>query len=111
MTAEGPSPAVKLAIVWVATIVLLVSLVYGRGALIERWVATPPTEVEETDCRIESMMAGDNPVEVERTYRSCVQAANDAYVQPRTTRITLLFSLLAVAAVGLAAGLTVRLRE
>lgn len=97
MALERPSPKVQLILLWAGLPILLYGLVSARGSLQERWEAQPPTEIEETDCRIESMMGGDNPVEVERIYRTCADAASDAYVRPRARRITLLFALLALA--------------
>ena len=64
------SPTVRIALIWVGLPILLFVLSSGRSRLIEGWEAQPPTEVEETDCRIDSMMGGENPVEVERIYRA-----------------------------------------
>ena len=89
---KRPGPGPTLVILWVC-LALLAGAVYVLGGdLQERWRGQPPTSIEETDCQIESMMGGDNPVEVSQISRSCLQAANDAYVAPRRTRL-ILFSV------------------
>ncbi len=70
------TPGRTLALVCIALPVLFAILSTVGGNLEEGLRAQPPTEVEETDCRIEAMMSGDNPVEVETIHRACVQAAN-----------------------------------
>jgi hypothetical protein len=60
----------------------------------EAWREHPATEVEMTDCRIEAMMEGDNPVDVRAIERACLQAANDAYTRPRSIRLVLGYGLL-----------------
>ena len=111
MALERPSPRLLLILLWAGLPVLLFGLVSLRGSLMERWEGQPPTEIEETDCRIESMMGGDNPVEVERIYRTCVEAANDEYVRPRAWRSTLLLMALALAYAGVAGWMTLRYRQ
>lgn len=105
------TPGRTLALVCIALPVLFAILSTVGGNLEEGLRAQPPTEVEETDCRIEAMMSGDNPVEVETIHRACVQAANDADVAPRRARPRLLSGLLLVAYAGFAAALTVRIRS
>jgi len=89
---KRPDTGQTLVILWVCLALLAGAFYVGGGKLQERWRAHPPTSVEETDCQIESMMGGDNPVEVSQISRACLQAVNDAYVAPRRTRF-LLFSV------------------
>jgi len=89
---KRPNAGQTLVILWVCLSLLAGAFYVVGGNLQERWRAHPPTSVEETDCQIESMMGGDNPLEVSQISRACLQAANDAYVAPRRTRL-LLFSV------------------
>jgi hypothetical protein len=102
------TPVRTLALVWIALPVLVAILYSVGGSLQDGWRARPPSDVEETDCRIESMMGGDNPVEVETIHRACIQAANDAYVHPRRTRLLLLSGLLVLAWAAFATAFTAR---
>lgn len=102
------TPGRKLVLVWIALPVLVAILYSVGGTLQEGWRAHPPSDVEETDCRIESMMGGDNPVEVETIHRACIQAANDAYVRPRRTRLMLFSGALVLAWAAFATTFTVR---
>ena len=104
------SPTVRITLIWVGLPILLFILSAARGHLREGWEAQPPTEIEETDCRIESMMGGENPVEVERIYRECTAEANARYVRPRRLRSNILSGLAVLVYLGLAGVMTVRLR-
>jgi hypothetical protein len=97
-------PVYVLAAGWVALPLVGLLLNAIGGNLQESWRAEPPTEEQVTDCRIDAMMGGDNPVEVERIERDCLQAANDAYVRPRRRNfVTLSLALLLVYVAGLSA--------
>ena len=91
---KKPKPPVLVAIAWLVFVLLAVAIFNVGDRLQQRWHAQPPTETEMTDCRIESMMGGDNPVEVERINRECLQAANEAYVAPRVSRFRIFSALL-----------------
>lgn len=111
MSTPKLTPARLALALWIGLPLLLWGLVAVSSGLEERWRAQPPTDQEETDCRIEAMMGGDNPVEVERIYRACADSANDAYVAPRRTSTRLTLGLLLLAYGGLLALATVRARE
>ena len=111
MTGTLLTPVRTLALAWIGLPVLAAILYSVGGSLQEDWRTRPPTEVEETDCRIESTMSGDNPVEVEREQRACLQAVNDAYFGPRRTRLILLSTVLLLGYAGLATALTLRYRS
>jgi len=101
MAIKRPNAGQTLVILWIG-LFLLGGAFYGVGGnLQERWRTHPPTSADETKCQLEAMMGGDNPVEVSRIDRDCLQAVNDAYVAPRRTRL-LLFSVLVMLS-GLAA--------
>ena len=108
---DSLTPQVRMVLLWVGLPILLFGVSTARGSMMESWEAQPPTEVEETDCRIESMMGGDNPVEVERVYRACVAAANEAFVRPRARRTNLFLAVLVLAYVGVAGVVTARYRS
>jgi hypothetical protein len=90
---------------------LLVALANVGATLTESWENQPLTEVEETDCRIQSMMGGDNPVEVEQMYRACADSSSAAYVAPRVSRFRLMSGLASLVAVVLAGALTWHARD
>lgn len=102
MADRRPGPKTLLAIVWLG-LPIVAALLYQSGARTHAgWQARPPTEVEVTDCRIEGMMGGDNPIEVRRIERSCLEASNDAYTAPRVGKLLLGFSTLLLAYVAAA---------
>lgn len=90
-------PVYLLGAAWIALPLLGILFNAVGGRMNESWRAEPPTEEEVTDCRIDAMMGGQNPVEVERIERECLQAANDAYVRPRTRKMVLVFAAILVA--------------
>jgi hypothetical protein len=109
MTEWHPGRRVFLTLLWLGLPVLS-ALLYQSGArLHEDWRARTPTEVEVIDCRIDGMMGGDNPIEVRRIERTCLEAVNDAYVAPRLGRLLLGFCTLLLAYVAAASLATWRL--
>jgi hypothetical protein len=92
-----PTATYLLVAAWVAVPLLGVGLNALGGSLEESWRTDPPTEQEATDCRIEAMMGGDNPVEVERIETACLQAANDAYVEAKLRPLTATFAAVLLA--------------
>ena len=105
---KKPKPKVVVALAWAAFALLTIAVLNLGPTLEERWRAEPPTADQETDCQIEAMMGGDNPVEVERIGRECRQAANDAFVAPRLRRLRMLSALVMLAAFLAAMGTTWR---
>jgi len=105
------TPGRTIALVWIGLAVLTAVLYSVGGSLQESWRARPASEVEETDCRIEAMMGGDNPVEVEVVHRACIQAANDAYVAPRRRRLFLLSGVILLGYAGFATAFTLSRRR
>jgi hypothetical protein len=83
-----------LIVVWLGLPTLSGVLYLTGQRMHEGWRERPATEVETTDCRIEAMMEGDNPVDVRAIERACLQAANDAYTRPRSIRLVLGYGLL-----------------
>jgi hypothetical protein len=97
-----------LIVLWLGLPLLVGILYHTGGRLHEGWQARPATEVETTDCRIEAMMGGDNPVEIRRIERQCLEEVNAAYTAPRVGRLLLAFSSLVMAYAAVAAFLTWR---